>query len=446
MDLSEKFTAACDLNEALRKNTFFFLTHVLNFFSTSVSNKMDPPKTISELKSFFASQLSANVDFWLHHGVDHEFGGIITALDREGNVFDSDKSVWFQGRAGWMFATIATEFPDDLMSPNSKETLVKAALSCCDFLVKHCRCAETGKYYFSVTRDGQPLRMRRYVFSESFAAIAFAAAFRLTGSETHKSLALEAFDVYLRYSFDPGVMLPKFEPTRPMRGIGALMIAIVTAQELRRCLGADAPVKGLTLTEWISKCIADIKQLFVKEDIKCVMECVAVDGSVIDHIDGRTLNPGHAIECSWFLLEEAQHRGDHELAKLGLQVLDWMWERGWDKEHGGLLYFTDVFHKPVQEYWHDMKFWWNHCEAIIATLMAFKATRDPKYLQRFHDVLGWSFRHFPDPQFGEWYGYLHRNGTVSQTAKGNMYKGPFHLPRMLLICWKLCSELAAAEN
>lgn len=61
----------------------------------------------------------------------------------------------------------------------------------------------------------------------------------------------------------------------------------------------------------------------------------------------------------------------------------------------------------------------------------------------FWKVYDWSFKHFPDKKFGEWFGYLHRDGSVSQEAKGNMYKGPFHLPRMLLLCHQLCNELAA---
>jgi N-acylglucosamine 2-epimerase len=114
-----------------------------------------------------------------------------------------------------------------------------------------------------------------------------------------------------------------------------------------------------------------------------------------------------------------------------------MWQRGWDEEFGGLFYFRDLRGLPVQEYWHDMKFWWPHCEAIIATLLAFKLTGDAKYTRWHQQIHDWSFAHFPDPEFGEWYGYLHRDGSVSSRAKGTMYKGPFHLPRMLWYCWRL---------
>ena len=166
------------------------------------------------------------------------------------------------------------------------------------------------------------------------------------------------------------------------------------------------------------------------------MECVAPDGGILDHHDGRTLNPGHAIECAWFIMHEGRHRNDTRLIALGTRILDCMWARGWDAEHGGLLYFTDLKGLPVQEYWHDMKFWWPHNEAIIATLLAWKLTGNSRYAEMHRLVHDWSFQHFPDTKHGEWFGYLHRDGSLSSRAKGTMYKGPFHLPRMLWFCWR----------
>ena len=371
------------------------------------------------------------IPFWLRHGLDREHGGMLTALDRDGTLIDSDKSVWFQGRAGWMFGSL---FKTVEQCPEWLE----ASRSCVEFLRAHCFSPE-GKMWFTVTRDGRPLRMRRYVFSEAFAAIAFAAYAKATGESRAADDAVKTFATYLRYSFEPGAMLPKFEPTRPMKGISAHMIGMVTAQEIRANLG-DITVSGKTCSEWISSSIAEIERDFLKPEHEALMEVVASDGSVIDHIDGRTLNPGHAIECAWFIMHEGRYRKDQRLILLGAKILDWMWVRGWDKEHGGLLYFTDVFGKPVQEYWHDMKFWWPHCEAIIATLLAWKLTGEPRYAVMHAQVHDWSFAHFPDSEHGEWFGYLYRDGTVSQRAKGNMFKGPFHLPRMLAYCGKECAD------
>ena len=366
--------------------------------------------------------------FWLRHGMDRRHGGIMTCLDRDGSLIDTDKSVWFQGRAGWMFSTL-------YLTVEKRPEWLEAARSCVEFSRHHCF-APSGKMYFSVTREGAPLRMRRYVFSEAFAAISYAAYFRASGDEVARIDALQCFDTYLHHSFIPGVMPPKYEAARPMKGIGALMIGIVTAQELRLHLG-DVEVRGRTCTQWIEEWIAEIRADFYKPDLGTVLECVSPAGEIIDHHEGRTLNPGHALECAWFIMHVGMLRDDRGLVNLGTQILDCMWERGWDKEHGGVLYFIDLYGKPVQEYWHDMKFWWPHNEAIIATLLAAHLTGEDKYRVMHRRVHDWSFAHFPDAEHGEWYGYLHRDGRNSSRAKGTMYKGPFHLPRMLLYCWQL---------
>lgn len=361
--------------------------------------------------------------FWLRHGLDREHGGFLTALDRDGTTVDTDKAIWLQGRAAWMFATA-------YRTVEARPEWWEASRSAIEFLRNH-GAAPDGKLYFTVTRDGRPLRMRRYVYSESFAAIANAAYAKATGDTRAAADAVSFFDTYLRHSFEPGVMPAKVDPeTRPMRGIAPLMIALVTAQELRGNLG-DVTIRGLSCTEWIDWSIAQIERDFFKPDLRVLMEVVGPDGAILDHFDGRQLNPGHAIECAWFLLHEGAHRDHDPYIRLGCAILDAMWERGWDDEYGGLFYFRDVHGRPVQEYWHDMKFWWPHCEAIIATALAWTLTGEPRYARWHAMVHDWSFRHFADPEHGEWYGYLHRDGRLSVPLKGNMWKGPFHLPRML---------------
>ena len=392
-------------------------------------------RDLARLKRVYRDTLLEDViPFWLKHGLDRKHGGIMTALDRDGSVLDTDKSVWFQGRAAWTFATLYN-------TVEPRPEWKAAARSCLDFLRRRCFDAQ-GKLYFTVTREGRPLRMRRYVFSECFAAIGFAAYARAGGGKAAERDALRTFATFLRCSHQPGHIAPKVDPrTRPMKGLSPLMMTIATAQEVRANLG-DVTVEGATCTQWIDRAIEEIRRDFLKPRLKALMECVGPKGELYDHLDGRMLNPGHAIECAWFILHEARIREDGAplLQKLGLQILDWMWARGWDQQHGGILYFRDVQHKPVAEYWQDMKFWWPHNEAVIATLLAYEMTGDAKYARWHQQVHDWSFKHFADRKHGEWYGYLHRDGTPANQVKGSMWKGPFHLPRMLWYCWQLLEK------
>jgi N-acylglucosamine 2-epimerase len=373
------------------------------------------------------------VPFWFPRAVDTEHGGFLHCFDRDGSLLDTDKSVWVQGRIAWMLLTLYN-------TVEKRPEWLEWARGGLEFIDRNCFDTD-GRMFFHVTRDGRPIRKRRYAYSESFAAIAHAAYARATGCDRSATRARELFDQFTRWNFTPGLMPPKFADTRPMIGMGPRMITIVTAQELRANLGEDPALNG-----WIDRCIHEIQRWFVKPDIRCVMESVGPDGEILDHFDGRMLNPGHAIEGAWFIMHEGKYRNDTGLVRLGCDMLDWMWERGWDSEYGGIFYFRDVYGKPVQEYWHDMKFWWPHDETIIATLLAWQLTGDQKYARMHRLVHDWSHRHFADPKHGEWYGYLHRDGRVSVPLKGNLWKSFFHHPRMQWYAWQLCEEMGKCHG
>lgn len=380
----------------------------------------------SRAKLYNDELLNSVVPFWQRYGIDEIHGGYLTALNRDGSLLDGDKSIWFQGRGAWMFASLNNQV-------NVSKEWLAAARSGIDFLRRHAA-SPSGKLYFTVTRQGAPLRLRRYFFSEAFAAIAEAAYYQASGEEQAKQRAVKFLASYLLGIRADDPAQAKVDPqVRPQIGLAPWMICIVTAQELRRVLG-EAIVLEQTLTGWVDTAIEQITSHFMNDQQQALLEVVSPNGDIIDHFDGRQLNPGHALECAWFILWEGLLRNNHRYRQIGCTILDWMWERGWDRQYGGIFYFRDLYDLPVQDYWHDMKFWWPHCEAIIATLLAWLSTGEDRYRQWYEQVHQWTFSHFPDPEYGEWFGYLHRDGTLSVPLKGNTWKGPFHIPRMLLFC------------
>jgi N-acylglucosamine 2-epimerase len=335
--------------------------------------------------------------------------------------------VWFQGRALWSFATVYAEVKQD-----------KAYLSACrsllDFMEKHCFDTD-GRMFFRVTAEGLPVIKRlRYFFSETFAIIGWAAYSRATGEKRYALQALALLERILTYREEPSPLLPKFNPeTSPSRGFGVPMILLNTVQQLRLAL----PDQSQMLTERVDTLIDEIITYFVRDDLQLVLEQCSPEGSLqADHFEGRLLNPGHAIEGAWFILNEARLRdNDPDLREIGLKMLNWMWKIGWDTEHGGIRYFADALGKSPTEYWHDMKFWWPQNEAAIANWLAYRLTGDNSYLERFLLVDSYVHTHFADKQYGEWFGYLHKDNRLSTPLKGNLFKGPFHIPRMYyMIC------------
>lgn len=385
------------------------------------------------LKTYREGLLGDTLPFWQRHSMDEECGGFFTYLDRDGTVVGTDKPMWIQCRIAWLFSHLYNEV-------ERKEEWLRLARHAIDFVERH-GFDRDGRMFFSVTRDGRPLRKRRYLYTECFGVMAFAEYAKAAGNERALERARELYRLILRYHRTPGLLEPKFFPeTRPMKSHGMVMMLVAISQVMRRV--DDNPL----YTEVIDQSIRELREHFVKPEFEAVLETVGPNGEFIDEPMGRVVVPGHAIETAWFVMEEGRLRGDRGLVSLGAQILDWSLKIGWDEEFGGILYYRDVKGFPCEQYEHDMKLWWPHNEAIYATLLAYHLTGDPKFARWHERVHNWAYEHFPDSEYGEWFGYLHRDGTVSLTWKGNHWKGPFHLPRMQLNCWKLLEEMFSAQG
>jgi N-acylglucosamine 2-epimerase len=193
--------------------------------------------------------------------------------------------------------------------------------------------------------------------------------------------------------------------------------------------------------ETINDSLYQILNHFLKKDKKALLETVGPNGEYLDYPEGRCVNPGHSIEVAWFLMHEGIYRNNSSLTDSALEILDWSLDLGWDKKYGGILYFVDVEGKPSVQLEWDMKLWWPHTEALYALILAYYLTKEEKYASWFRKVHDWAFSHFPDNEYGEWFGYLHYDGTLASRLKGSLWKGPFHLPRALLQVWKLLEKL-----
>lgn len=390
---------------------------------------MNVKEYIKSWAESYKKDLTENImPFWMEYGLDRENGGVYTCVNRDGSLMDTTKSVWFQGR----FAFICSFAYNNV---EKKQEWLDAAKSTLEFIEKHCF-DEQGHMYFSVTAEGKPLRKRRYVFSETFAAIAMSEYALATGDQHWAKRAIQVFEDTQRFLATPGFLPAKFEADVKLQGHSIVMILINVGSCIRKVV--DDP----KLTQQIDESIEKLKKYFIHPEFKCLLETVGENGEFIDTNMTRTINPGHCIETSWFIMEEAKLRGwDKPMFDLALQVFDWSWEWGWDKQYGGIINFRDCKNLPSQDYSQDMKFWWPQCETIIASLYAYLGTGDEKYLYRHERISEWTYAHFPDAEYGEWYGYLHRDGTVAQPAKGNLYKGPFHIPRMMIKGYMLCQEI-----
>ena len=399
-------------------------------------------KRLSEAREWIRGQLDISANFWLEHGMDKVNGGVYTCLDRKGDVFSTDKSVWMQGRCGWIYAWLCHLY-------GVRPEWLEASKSCLDFMEKYCINPQAeGRMYFTVTAEGLPLRQRRYCFSEAFYAMANAEYYGITGDRECLERARRAYDLYwdLNHGMpDPTGLGPKtIAETRTGRAFGIPMIYLNVTSVMQRV----DPERAELYAQRADSCVEDIFRYHVHPELKCVLENVAEDGQArLNYTEGRVVNPGHDIEGVWFLLEYARRTGKTEYVAKAAQIFDWAIEAGWDKEYGGLLYFVDALGRPPEAYEHDMKLWWPHNEILISSVMLYRDTGDEKYLDWFYKTLDYCKTYFADSEYGEWYGYLRRDGKPTEPAcKGSTFKGPFHLPRMLSITDQVIGEILDAQG
>ena len=299
---------------------------------------MDVNKYLAYWADRYYEDVTKNIlPFWLKYGLDEINGGVYTCVDRDGTLIDSTKSVWFQGRYGFICA-----FAYNNIEANEK--WLKASKSSIDFIEQHCFDTD-GRMYFEVTAEGKPIRKRRYVFSECFAAIAMSEYSIASGDKSYAQKALDLFKNILHFINTEGILEPKYCKDIKMQGHSITMILINTASRIREAIPAAE------LDAQIDLSIESLQRYFVHPEFEALLETVGPNGEFIDNTMGRTINPGHCIETAWFLLEEAKYRNwDPKLTKMAVTILEWSWKWGWDKEYGGIINFRDCRGLPVQDY------------------------------------------------------------------------------------------------
>lgn len=365
------------------------------------------------------------IPFWLDNCPDNEYGAYFTCLDRDGSVYDTEKFMWMQWRIVWMLCELYSTF-----DPNPK--YLELAKSGYDFLLRHGK-DEQGRYYFSLARDGKPTMAPYSVFSECFAVMGCAAYYRASGDQNAKAEALRAFENYVGRESKPKGEWTKEMCGKPaMKSLGFYMMRANLSVVLEECLGEGAFRSELIET------VETVLNDFWNPEYKVMFENVKLDGTFdLDSMTGRHLNPGHAIEAMWFIMNAGYRANRQDIIDRAADVVLAELEFGWDKEHQGIYYFMDVLDKPHVELQANMKLWWVHNEALIATLMAYKLTGRQVFADWFNVLHDYSWKHFHDTENGEWFGYLDRYGNVANRLKGGKWKGFFHYPRMLLVCMKM---------
>ena len=380
---------------------------------------------LGKYAALYKDELLDNVvPFWLQCSRDSEYGGYFTCLDRRGNVFDTDKFIWLQGREVWLFSMLCNRV-------EKKREWLEMALHGARFLQDFGMDAE-GNWYFSLTREGKPLIQPYNIFSDCFAAMGFSELYKVTGDPAHKKLALDTFHHILQRQENPKGHYSKAVPgTRPLKNFSLPMILCNLSLIMEEILGSDQVNRA------VEPLIREVMEVFYNEETGLILENVAPDGTFSDSFEGRLLNPGHTNESMWFMMDLAVRKGDKALVDRCIDILLRSTEKGWDKKYGGIFYFLDIKGHPTQQLEWDQKLWWVHIETLISMAKGYRLTGNEECREWFEKIHDYTWSHFRDTEYPEWFGYLNRQGEVLLDLKGGKWKGCFHVPRGLYEIWKI---------
>jgi N-acylglucosamine 2-epimerase len=299
-----------------------------------------------------------------------------------------------------------------------------------DFLAKSGR-DQDGNWYFSLNRQGKPLVQPYNIFSDCFAAMAFSQYALASQEEGAKQIAVQAYGNVLRRQHDPKGQYNKAYPgTRPLKSLAVPMILANLTLEMGWLLPPE------TVDQVLAQTVQEVMNDFYDPQLQLMREAVSPEGERVDSFEGRLLNPGHGIEAMWFMIDIAQRQGNPDLLAKAVQIVLSTLDYAWDQDFGGIFYFLDSQGHPPQQLEWDQKLWWVHLETLVALAKGYEFTGDPLCWQWFEKVHDYTWSHFVDPDYGEWFGYLNRRGEVLLNLKGGKWKGCFHVPRGLWLCWQ----------
>lgn len=394
---------------------------------------MNTEKLDEYLSLYKDSLLDDVVPFWLDKSQDKEHGGYFTCLDKKGEVFDTDKFIWLQCRQVWCFAMLYNKV-------EKKQEWLDCAIQGAEFLKKH-GMDEKGNWYFSLTREGQPLVQPYNIFSDCFATMAYGQLFQATGNEEYGKIAIDTFkNIHARQDNPKGHYNKAFPNTRPLQGFSLPMILSNLVLEVEHLL--DPELVNAT----IENAVTSVMDIFYQKELGLILENVDSQGDFVDCFEGRVINPGHGLEAMWFIMDLGIRNEQPELIKKAVEISISILEYGWDDEFGGILYFKDVKGHPPQQLEWDQKLWWVHMETLVCLLKGFLYTEDKRCWEWFEKVHKYTWDHFPDQENGEWFGYLNRRGEVLLELKGGKWKGCFHVPRGLYQCWQTLQSILEKQK
>ena len=367
--------------------------------------------------------------FWLRHGIDWDYGGVLSCMSDDGTILSGDKFLWSQARSVWTFSALYNRI-------EKRPEFLKAAENSIRFVLEHGRDAQ-GRWVYHTNREGtEVFEGPTSIYSDCFVVYGLSEYYRAVPDERVLSIARSSFERIVRRIEEPGFGATAPYPLPPGRkNHGVPMILTEVSNELAQTTGDN------TLEPLVDDYVSRIMNHFVRPARRLLLEFLNDRYEELPPNEGTYVMPGHAIESMWFVLHVARRRGNKELIRRAAEIIRWHLEAGWDREYGGIFLGIDAEGHPPFLPHCEKKLWWPHTEALYALLLAHQLTGERWCMDWYEKVHEWSFAHYPAPR-GEWHQRADRQGKPVTEVIALPVKDPFHLPRAATLIVQLLEDSA----
>jgi N-acylglucosamine 2-epimerase len=371
--------------------------------------------------------LNEIMPFWEERTYDKKWGGYLTCFDRKGDITDTNKYIWFQGRQLWMFSALYNQFHEKKwldLAAHGRKYLVEEAY------------AKDGRWNYQLDQKGNVTEGTISIFTDLFVLSGLAEFAIAADSDIDIDLISRAYKKIEENVYNPDfkdIYHNTWSPKYKRHSV--YMITMIVAPIVGKLLGDDRT------RPLIDHCLENILYLFAKDEHEALFESIGKKGEYIDESEGHIIYPGHVFESCWACIQEGRRRKDKSIVDRAVQIVDWVYKKSVDNEYGGIYSYLDAtsdepeqldWNKETNMSWHDKNFWVN-AEAIAITSIVAMEKQSKKYFDNFNSILNWCYQKFYDHEYGEWYAELYRNGSIKLADKGTKWKAAYHVPRAMLI-------------